>query len=247
MKRLNEGIARPVLAVVAIFVFLLAASLSLAQLTTTTSNKRYSPYSPDGYVMGRNASDLISFYNATPIAQRADASQVAITDNSTGAVSDTFAAGVGAFTYSIPVQLASLTTLAADIVTDITPGYKFKLLGADFVTTTKGTGTSASMALNLEINTTNVTGGVVTVTLAGTDTLGEKTAGTAITAANTGSATDAFSVEVAASGTVFTAGQGVLLIKVQNMDTADAFASTADKWNEVRTLLTNLGLWKGSS
>jgi hypothetical protein len=149
------------------------------------------------------------------------------TDNSTGTASTTIAAGVGVTTVALAIQLAAMTTSAADLVTSYTPGYAFKVLAVDFVTTTLGAGAGASQVLNLEIGATNVTGGVVTITLSSTDTLGKITAGTAVTAANTGTASDTISVEVAASGTVFTGGAGLLLLRIQNMDTANAFASLA--------------------
>jgi hypothetical protein len=64
------------------------------------------------------------------------------------------------------------------------------------------------------------------------------TSATAITAANVGLATDTFSVEVAAGGTIFTAGAGILFIRVQNMDSANAVASLADHINDLITSLT---------
>lgn len=200
-----------------------------------------------GLQCGGAATDKIGFYGATPVVRPSGADEAAITDSTTGTSGSTAAAGTGVTTVSIPITLASMTTAAADLVTNYVPGYKFKILKVDFVTTTLGTGTSASQVLNLEIGTTNVTGGVVTVALADTDTLGKLTAGTMVTAANTGSATDTLSVEVAASGTVFTAGSGVLLIKLQNMDTADAHASELARLNKLRTDLIALGLTKGGS
>lgn len=151
----------------------------------------------------------------------------AITDSSGGAAAAAIAAGVGKqfLTHPLTSLATGLGTSAIDILTTYTPGFKFKLLSLDFVTTVAGTGAGASQVFNLEIGTTNVTGGVCTVTLASTDTIGKITAGTAITAANTGSATDTISIEMAASGTVFTAGAGYFLIGIQNMDTADAFAT----------------------
>lgn len=160
-----------------------------------------------------------------------------LTDSTTGTSSDTLAATVGIQTVAIPIQLASMTTSAADLVTNYTPGYAFELLSLEFVTTTLGTGASASQVLNLEIGTTNVTGGVLTLLLADTDTLGKKTAATAITAANVGTAADTISLEVAASGTVFTAGAGILLLKLRNMDTVNSIASLSAKVNEVITAL----------
>lgn len=158
---------------------------------------------------------------------------ISLTDNSGGTGTDTIAATVGIQTVAIPIQLAAMTTSAADLLTNYTPGYAFELLSLEFITTTIGTGTSASQVLNLEIGTTNVTGGALTLLLADTATLGKKTAATAITAANIGTASDTISIEVAASGTVFTAGAGFLLLKLRNMDTVNAVKSLSDKIEEL--------------
>ena len=40
--------------------------------------KHLSDGNPDGTVLGQSASDLISFYNATPAAQRSGAAQAAV-------------------------------------------------------------------------------------------------------------------------------------------------------------------------
>lgn len=122
-------------------------------------------------------------------------------------------------------------TTAGDVVTGIAPGHRFKLIALDFVTgSLVGAGASASAPCNLEIGSTNVTGGVCTVTLASTNTIGEVTNGTAITALNQGLATDVFSVEKATS-VVFTAGEGAFVVTIQNLDTADALAGVADETN----------------
>ncbi len=157
----------------------------------------------------------------------------ALTDSTGGTPSDTLAAGVGITTLSFPIQLAAMTTAAADLVTNYVPGYAFKILAISYTTTTIGAGASASQVLNMEIGTTNLTGGVLTLLLADTDTLGELKAATTITAANVGTATDSISVEVAAGGTVFTAGAGIILIKIQNLDDANAIASLSDHFNDL--------------
>lgn len=150
------------------------------------------------------------------------------------------ASGVGISTLIIP--LTSLATglgaLAIDLLTAFVPGYKFKLLSFDFVTTVVGAGAGASQVFNLEIGATNVTGGVLTVTLASTSAIGAITSGTAITAANTGTAANNVSLEMAAGGTVFTSGAGYFVINIQNMDTADAVASLSDHVNDLITSLT---------
>lgn len=164
----------------------------------------------------------------------------ALTDNSTGTASDTIAAGTGVATITIPLtSLATgLSTLAIDLLTQYTPGYAFKLLAFDWVTTIVGAGAGASQTFNLEIGATNVTGGSLNVTLASTAGIGTITSGTAITGLNTGSASDTISIEMAAGGTVFSAGSGYFVIKIQNMDTANAVASLADHINDLIAALT---------
>lgn len=203
---------------------------------------------PANLQLGRKTTTKIGVYGSTPVTRPSGVGQSALTDSTGGTAGTTLAAGVGIYTLTIPIQLASMTTSAADLVTEIVPGHAGKILSVDFVTTTLGTGSGASQALNLEIGTTNVTGGVVTATLTSTNTLGKVTSGTAITAANTFTATDSISVEVAASGTVFTGGAGFLRVRIQNLDTANAIASLARLANSLRSALaptTGLGIIAG--
>ncbi len=157
----------------------------------------------------------------------AGALPTALTDNSTGSASNTLAAGVGVTTIPIAIQLASMTAAAAELMTNYTLGYAFKILSLAFITTTISTGAGASQTITLKIGVNAVTGGSLALTLAGTNTLGKLTSATNITAANTGAYTDVLSIEVANAGTVFTAGNGILLLQVQNMDTANSAASFA--------------------
>lgn len=224
----------------------LAALVSLFSIGLATADESIHANSR-GLEITSSSVDRVGFHGTAPVAQRSGANGTALTDSTGGDVTGaTLAASAGITTLSIPISLASMTTSAADLVTAYTPGYKFKILAVHFATTTVSAGDGASQAINLEIGTTNVTGGVVTATLAGTDTLGELTAGTAVTAANTGSSSDTISVEVAASGTVFTAGEGVLLIRIQNMDVQDNAAKTAELVNELRATLVAKGLHAGS-
>lgn len=200
-----------------------------------------------GFFIGDATDQTVGFWGTTPVVQPTGSAQGALTNSTTGTASSTLAAGTGVTTVSIPIQLSAMTTAAADLVTNYTPGYAFKVLTVDFVTTKLGTGAGATQTLNLEIGSTNVTGGVVNPTLASTDTLGELTAGTSVTAANTGTSADTLSVEVAASGTVFTAGDGILLIKLQNMDSANTASSLHTLLNAVRSALVSIGLIKGSA
>lgn len=185
---------------------------------------------------------------STPIAQRADASQVAITDSGTGTVSDTIAAGVGVSTMHFPFEFTTSTS-AIDVVTAFVPGYKFKIL--DWAWVDGGTllvGSSGSRIANMEIDTTDVGTSPSTCTVIQSGTAdGRRIDGAAVSGANTGSASDTFSIEIASGGTDITAGNGAFHIVIQNMDTADAFASIADKWNEIRTTLVNYGLITGAA
>lgn len=153
-----------------------------------------------------------------------------ITDNSTGATNITTTPagfGISSITIPVPANLSTLTTGGVDMTTGIVIPYKFKVIAWEFMTTLAGTGSGASLVFNLEIGTTDV--GTVpstcTVTLAGTDTIGKRTAATAVSGANTGATGAALSVEVAGSGTAFTAGSGYFTVWIQNMEVADAYAS----------------------
>lgn len=145
-----------------------------------------------------------------------------VTDSTGGAAQAAAAAGVGVSTIALPINLASIVG-AGDVLTAFTPGYKFKILATTFAVTVPATTADKLVTLNLEIGTTNVTGGEVALTSANCTPLGALVAGAAITAANTGAANATISVE-AASVTAFSEGAGVLYIRIQNMDTADAFA-----------------------
>lgn len=190
-----------------------------------------------GTVFGLRTDKKLGFYGAAPIAQPSGVGQSALTDSTGGTAATTLTSTVGVTQLTIPLtSLATgLSTSAIDLMTNITPGYAFKVLGFSFVKTVAGTGSGASQTFNLEIGTTNLTGGSLNVTLASTDTIGEITAASAITAANTGTASDTLSIEMAASGTVFTAGAGYFVITIQNMDTVNAFAFLARQTNALRS------------
>lgn len=131
---------------------------------------------------------------------------------------------------SFPVQLAAFGTGAQDLVTTYTMGFAGQIIGAKFITTLAGTGTGATQAFSIKITAqpsttvSTVTGLSATITLAGTATTGVVQAFGAITGAtntNAGGyfdATDQISISVAAGGTVFTAGNGVLILEVAKLD-----------------------------
>lgn len=160
----------------------------------------------------------------------------ALTNNTTGVAGNTLAAGAGITTFFFTHTFIGGTS-AIDVLTNFTPGFKFKILSVVAATSVLLVGASGSRVFNLEIDTTDVTGGVVTVPIANA-AVGVVTAGTAITALNTGTAAQTISIELQNGGTAFTAGMITFAITVQNMDTADAIASLAAKINTIITDLT---------
>ncbi|MGH8758326.1 MAG: hypothetical protein ACREVW_02240 [Burkholderiales bacterium] len=206
--------------------------------------KHISDKNPDGTSLGQTTADLISFYGVTPVVQPSGTGQAAITDSGTGTAANTAAAGIGVQTLAFHVNLASLAA-NGDVLTEYVPGYKFKVLAVDFHVCKAVTTGSKAVTINLEIETTNLTGGVVALTSANCTPAGVAVAGTAVTAANTGTAAQKLSIEIA-SVTAFVEGDGWLLVKLQNMDTTDAFASVIQRTNKFRTDLVALGLTAGA-
>jgi len=109
----------------------------------------------------------------------------------------------------------SLSAIAdGDIVTGLTPGFAGRIIGTEFVCTTKVTTASKSTVINAEIGTVNITGGLLTLNSAGLATAGTVVSGTAVTGANTFLPTDTISLE-AASTTAFSEGAGMLNVLIQ--------------------------------
>lgn len=114
--------------------------------------------------------------------------------------------------FSFPVNLASITG-AGDVVTGFTPGFKGFIVDWQFVTTVPVTTGSKAATLNIEVGTTNLTGGTIALTSALCTPLGAVVAqGSAFSAGQAFSASDTISVE-AASVTAFSEGAGVLMIR----------------------------------
>lgn len=149
---------------------------------------------------------------------------IQFTDNTTGAVSTTLAAGVGVVTVPLYVNNADLA--AADLLTTYTPGYAFKILGVAYGVEKAVTTGSKLATLTPKISGVAVTGGVLSLTSAALTPQGAVVAATAVTAANTGAATDTISITGSAV-TAFVEGGGWIFLKIQNMDTANAVASLA--------------------
>jgi len=112
---------------------------------------------------------------------------------------------------SIPVKLSKVAN--GDILTQFTPGFPGQIVKVSFAVTDPVTTADKAATLNLEINSTDVSGGVLSLTSASCGTLGAVVNATAITGNNVFDADDAISIE--ASGvTAFAEGEGVLLIVI---------------------------------
>jgi len=144
--------------------------------------------------------------------------------------------GAGKTTVTFFFNLADIVG-NGDVLTNYTPGYAFKILAVDFAVCRAVTTAARRADLNLEIGTTNVTGGVVSITSAAATPAGTIIAGTAVTAANTGSASDTISIE-ASNVTAHAEGSGWLLIRVQNLDAAGSptvAMSDGTDWIDLQT------------
>lgn len=75
--------------------------------------KQLSDGGPDGTSFGQSASDKVSFYGATPIAQKAAAAQAAVTDASGGTAAPTNGILTLTGTYNSAIIANAIATLAA--------------------------------------------------------------------------------------------------------------------------------------
>lgn len=121
------------------------------------------------------------------------------------------AAGVGiSAPLSFGFDLASLA-VNGNRITGWTPGFAGRIRKWEAIVTTAGTGAGANVDLNWEIDTVDATGGVLTLTLANTATIGAIIPATAFTAGNAFGPTGVLDME-AANSTAFTAGRVTLLV-----------------------------------
>lgn len=113
----------------------------------------------------------------------------------------------------IPIDLASITA-AGDVMSDIRPGVYGTIEYWEFVVTKPVTTAAKLATLNLEIDTTNVTGGAIALTSAAATPLGKVIPGAAITGANVLTPDSALSIE-SSSVTAFAEGQGFVNIRIR--------------------------------
>jgi hypothetical protein len=119
---------------------------------------------------------------------------------------------------TFPVDLVNITG-AQDVVTDFRPGVDGYIEAIDFVVNKPVTTASKLASLNAEINSTNLTGGVVALTSAAATPMGKVISGSAITAANRITKKDTLSIE-ASSVTAFSEGTGSVQVRIR-LDDSD--------------------------
>jgi predicted RecA/RadA family phage recombinase len=163
-----------------------------------------------------------------------------LTDNSGGAAADgTLAANGAVSIISIPVALAEVAD--GDVVTGFTPGFAGTILRTQFVVTVPVDTADDLSTLNLEIGSTDVTGGSIALTSATATPVGKTIAGAAVTGAATFTASDTISVEASAT-TPFAEGSGVLLITVASDVVDDNTKDLATTVNAVLAALKAGGM-----
>lgn len=149
-----------------------------------------------------------------------DASYVAIT-NLTGAtipagtkigVSLDMVDGNDVVYLTFPITLASVAD--GDVVTEFRPGVDGTIEDVCFVTSVAASTASKLSTLNLEIGTTNVTGGTLALTTAACNAVGKIVQGAAITANNVLTRESKLSIE-ASSTTAFVEGAGSVIVRIR--------------------------------
>lgn len=115
--------------------------------------------------------------------------------------------------YCFPVY-AMAGVSAADVVTDMRPGVDGYITFVEWVQGVPVTTAAKLATLNLEIGTTDLTGGTVALTSAACTPLGKVIAGSRITANNRVTKASKVSIE-AASVTAFVEGAGTIKIHIQ--------------------------------
>jgi hypothetical protein len=111
-----------------------------------------------------------------------------------------------------PINLATIAD--GDLVTGYTPGFAGTIVKFDAITVIPASTAAKAATLNLEIGSTKVTGGVISLTTVACNALGKLVAGTAVASGNVFTNTDTISIE-ASSTTTFIEGSIVMLITLK--------------------------------
>ena len=158
----------------------------------------------------------------------------AIVDSSGGTPSATVPATVGIFTLSFFLNLADISN--ADSITSLVLGYNFKILSMKFVVEKAATTAAKLATLTPYINGSIVTGGVLALTSANCTPKGAVVSASNITALNSGTNAQGFSI-TGSSVTTFIEGAGWLVLEIQNTDDVTALSSLAAAINQLITAL----------
>jgi hypothetical protein len=118
---------------------------------------------------------------------------------------------------TFPIPLAAITG-NGDVVTEVRPGIDGVIEYVEWVQTRPVTTASRLATLNLEIGTTNVTGGTVALTSAACTPLGKVIPNTANPSANNRLTKESLLSIEASSVTAFAEGEGYLLVRVRKTE-----------------------------
>lgn len=121
-------------------------------------------------------------------------------------------------TFPLPL-LAAIAN--GDVMTECRPGIDGTIEHWWFTTTAAVTTASRAATLNLEIGTTNVTGGTIALTSAAATPIGKVIEGSAITGANRLTPESLLSIE-ASSVTAFAEGSGYVTLRIRKTPAASA-------------------------
>lgn len=157
----------------------------------------------------------------------------AITDNTGEAPTNAIEATVGIHTLVFYMTAANIAN--GDLLTGYTPGYAFEILSFDARCAVPVTTGAKAATLNLEIDATNLTGGVIS--LAGTYTQGQSQNGSTVTGTSVGTSTQTISIEASAV-TAFVEGAFWLILRIKNKDTANALSTLTERVNDLITALS---------
>ncbi len=195
------------------------------------------------YQIGKDASDQVAFYGATPGSRPTAAAQAAITDNTGGTAAPTTGVAAVAYKEVILIPLGLMSSLTNATVYKRVVPYAFTVSSVLLRIGNPVTTGAKEATLTTQISGTPCTGGVISA--AGAYATGATQAGSAITALNTGAA--GATVEIAVSAvTAFVEGDGWVEITLINNSRADADATIIAQGNAIRSALVTLGLVKGS-
>lgn len=163
---------------------------------------------------------VTSAKGVSPVTVGASDGQQPLTDNTAGVTGSALSANLAKQTIILPLQLADI---AAGTFKVAVP-FAFTLLATNFRTAKPATTAAKLATLTPDINGTPVTGGVMALTSANQNTIGGSVAGSAVTAANVGTAGQTLGV-TASAVTAFIEGDGYVEFTVLNNDLNNAIAS----------------------